>query len=1067
MKKIYYIGLIGLVGLISPFVSAQNQTSKPTKEIKGKVIDAATGLPAAGIRVQGYNDQSHSAMTDENGEYTLNASEYVTSIVLSAEGYNMTQQAVKLDANGKQPLCKMYSDKFTSIYSATTNGTHNKTANVKYNNNDLSIDNQIQSSLGGDLYANIRSAAPAQGVKALVQGLNSINANALPLVIVDGAIMPMQNNTESVHDGFFNNILGNIMVEDIERISVLKNGLAIYGAKGANGVIVIETKRNKSMATKIDFSAATTFELTPKNPEMMNAGQYKIFASELIGTTGIQGNNFKFLRTDPTYYYYKQYNNETDWNSLVTDEAFTQNYSINVQGGDEVANYNLSVGYANGEGTIKKNDFSRFNLRLNSDIILTDKIDLRFNASYSDVTRDIRDDGTQYLKAGPNGKYGLYTSPGFLSLIKAPFLSPYAYDSYGRLSSFLSNADDYLSDVMIYDDYQWRSSLANPLSILYNGDGPNKNELSNRIINISVIPQLHVNKYLSVFEHFTFNLINTSDKYYLPLTAVPNFEIEKIGIAENLSNTHSGNQVDVTADTYATYSRRFGSHWLDFRGGIRYINSSYELNYGSGKNTGNDKTPSMGGSFKETDGYEDKSYDINYYLNGNYNYLEKYYLTAGISMNGNSKFGKDAADGVKICDYAWGFFPSVNAAWVVSNENWFKVKFIDYLKLNAGFDLTGNDDIDSKANRTYFVAKKYMGKTTGLSLGNIGNTKLQWETTARLNLGVQLAALNNRLNLGFNFFHGNTYNLLTLNSLSYLTGLENNWTNGGRMTNVGFDANIQAKLINQQDWKWELGATMGHYKNTVKTLPANNNFIISNLYGANILTTVGQAANVFYGYRTNGVFSTAAEAEAAGLYQVSKSGAKQYFEAGDMRFVDLNNDHEINDKDMTVIGNPNPDLYGNIFTNLSYKKLTLSINCKYSLGNDIYNFQRSVLEGGSYFYNQTTNMLRRWTHEGQQTDVPRATYLDPMGNSRFSDRWIEDGSYLKIANITLSYDVPIQNTYIQGLTIWGSANNLVTFTKYLGSDPEFSCTNSIIGMGIDRGLVGAGRSFSLGLKLNL
>ena len=159
MKKIYYIGLIGLVGLISPFVSAQNQTSKPTKEIKGKVIDAATGLPAAGIRVQGYNDQSHSAMTDENGEYTLNASEYVTSIVLSAEGYNMTQQAVKLDANGKQPLCKMYSDKFTSIYSATTNGTHNKTANVKYNNNDLSIDNQIQSSLGGDLYANIRSAA--------------------------------------------------------------------------------------------------------------------------------------------------------------------------------------------------------------------------------------------------------------------------------------------------------------------------------------------------------------------------------------------------------------------------------------------------------------------------------------------------------------------------------------------------------------------------------------------------------------------------------------------------------------------------------------------------------------------------------------------------------------------------------------------------------------------------------------------------------------------------------------------------------------------------------------------
>lgn len=1064
MKKIYYIGLIGLVGLISPFVSAQNQTSKPTKEIKGKVIDAATGLPAAGIRVQGYNDQSHSAMTDENGEYTLNASEYVTSIVLSAEGYNMTQQAVKLDANGNQPLCKMYSDKFTSIYSATTNGTHNKTANVKYNNNDLSIDNQIQSSLSGDLYANTRSAAPAQGVKALVQGLNSLSANALPLVIVDGAIMPMQNNTISVHDGFFNNMLGNIMVEDIERISVIKNGLAIYGAKGANGVIVIETKRNKSMATKIDFSAAGTYELTPKVPNMMNAEQYKIFASDLIGSTGTKKNSFKFLQTDPTYYYYDQYNHNSDWTSLANDNAFTQNYSINVQGGDDVANYNLSVGYANGESTLKKNNFSRFNLRLNSDIVLTDKLDLRFDASYSDVSRDLRDDGAQYLEKSTKGLYGIITSPSFLSLIKSPFLSPYSYDSNGNITSFLAEADDYLSDV--FTSEQWRASLANPLSILYNGEGDIKNNFGNRTINLSFIPQFRANNYLTIYEHVAFGLINTDDKSYLPLTGVPNFEAKGASIVQNISKTLTSHEIDIMSDTYATYKRRFNKHWLDIRGGVRYINSSYELKTLTSYNSGNDKTPTMDGSYKKNYGIEDKSIDINYYLNGNYNYLEKYYLTAGISMNGNSKFGKDAADGIRISNYAWGFFPSVNAAWVVSNENWFKVKFIDYLKLNAGFDLTGNDDIDSKANRTYFVAIKTLNGM-GLSLGNIGNTKLQWETTARLNFGVQLAALNNRLNLGFNFFHGNTYNLLTLNSLSYLTGLDNNWTNGGRMTNVGFDANIQAKLINQQDWKWELGATMGHYKNIVKTLPSQNSSIINSLYGANILTAVGQAANVFYGYKTDGVFCTAEEAATAGLYQYSSNGEKQYFEAGDMRFVDQNNDNEINDKDMTVIGNPNPDLYGNIFTNLSYKKLTLSINCKYSLGNDIYNFQRSILEGGSNFYNQSTNMLRRWTYDGQQTNVPRATYLDPMGNSRFSDRWIEDGSYLKIANITLSYDVPIQNTYIQGLTIWGSANNLVTFTKYLGTDPEFSCTNSIIGMGIDRGLVGAGRSFSFGLKLNL
>ena len=186
-----------------------------------------------------------------------------------------------------------------------------------------------------------------------------------------------------------------------------------------------------------------------------------------------------------------------------------------------------------------------------------------------------------------------------------------------------------------------------------------------------------------------------------------------------------------------------------------------------------------------------------------------------------------------------------------------------------------------------------------------------------------------------------------------------------------------------------------------------------------------------------------------------------------MKFVDTDNNKVIDERDMQIIGDPNPDIYGNIFTSLSWKRLTLSLSFNYSLGNDIYNFQRSILEGGSYFYNQTTSMTRRWTHEGQVTDIPRATYLDQMGNSRFSDRWIEDGSYLKLKNITLSYDLPIRNTYLQGITIWGAANNLFTITKYLGSDPEFSQSNSIIGMGIDRGLIASGMNFALGVKINL
>lgn len=470
---------------------------------------------------------------------------------------------------------------------------------------------------------------------------------------------------------------------------------------------------------------------------------------------------------------------------------------------------------------------------------------------------------------------------------------------------------------------------------------------------------------------------------------------------------------------------------------------------------------------KTTDGIEDKSVDINYYLTADYNYRERYYLSAGISMNGDSKFGKDASDGIKIGNYAWGFFPSATAAWVISNEDWFRMPSVDYLKLNVGFDLTGNDDMDSNANRTYFVAKRVFGNISGLTIGNIGNTRLQWETTARLTAGLQLAAFNNRLFFGVNYFRSNTYHLLTLNSLSYLTGLDANWTNNGRLTNEGFDVSARGKLISSKDWKWELGMSMGHYKNRIERLPGNDGQILNTIYGANIISAEGKSANLFYGYRTDGVFSTSQEAKAAGLYQVSENGIAQNFGAGDMKFVDLDGNHEINSEDMTVIGDPNPDIYGTLFTKLAYKHFTLGVNFKYSLGNDLYNYPRSVVESGGTFYNQTTAQLRRWTYEGQQTDMPRATYLDPMGNSRFSDRWIEDGSYLKLSNVTLSYDIPVRSTYLMGLTIWGSANNLLTFTKYLGSDPEFSASNSVIGMGIDTGLVGAGRSFSLGVKINL
>lgn len=194
---------------------------------------------------------------------------------------------------------------------------------------------------------------------------------------------------------------------------------------------------------------------------------------------------------------------------------------------------------------------------------------------------------------------------------------------------------------------------------------------------------------------------------------------------------------------------------------------------------------------------------------------------------------------------------------------------------------------------------------------------------------------------------------------------------------------------------------------------------------------------------------------------------KNYFKAGDMQFVDKDGNHEINAADMDVIGDPNPDFYGNIFTTLAYKRFKLDVRFNYTVGNDVYNYLRAQTEGGNRFMNQSTAMLARWQVEGQHTDIPKVTFQDPMGNARFSDRWIEDGSYLRLKSVTLSYNLPLNSEFIQGLQFWVQGNNLLTFTKYLGTDPEFSMTSKVIGQGIDIGLIGQSRSFVAGIKVNL
>ena len=280
---------------------------------------------------------------------------------------------------------------------------------------------------------------------------------------------------------------------------------------------------------------------------------------------------------------------------------------------------------------------------------------------------------------------------------------------------------------------------------------------------------------------------------------------------------------------------------------------------------------------------------MQWYVSGDYNYMNRYFATVSLLAESNSRFGANANGGIKAFDTKWAIFPSIQLGWVLTNEKWFpKTKGINYLRLNAGYDISGNDGISNYAARTSFNTVRYNYTEIGIQLTNVGNEEIKWETTSKLNVGLQGHFLNNRLSAHVDYFIHNTSDLLTLKTFDNpIGGINNYWTNDGKVQNTGFEVGISGKPIAMKDWHLELGATLGHYKNEVKSL-ANGNFT-SSIYGSeNILTAVGNPVGVFYGYQTEGVFSTTDEAAAANLYIVDETGAKQYFAAGDVIFKDEN-----------------------------------------------------------------------------------------------------------------------------------------------------------------------------------
>lgn len=1017
--------------------------------VEGTVKNAETKKLLSGVRVE-YKEVV-SAMTGDQGNFTIKLPSGDVNLVVSCPGYASKVISVK----GRKSInIELYTEGFKSVYNyvSVPNGERspisitNSWSPINEStilSTDITPENLLQGKISGVNLIH-RSGTQANGSNVYVRGLNTMNAGIQPLYIVDG--IPYENSiySTSLIGNYFSNPLASIDVKDIQNITVMKDGTSQYGIKGANGVILISTLRPSEMETKINFHAHTGVNFKPVELPVLNAIDQKLLLSDILQSKGMTGSEIMSLPymndqkpTLQNWGYdgntdYYRYNNNTNWQKQIYALTQNQDYYMNVFGGDEVAIYALSVGYLDQKGIVKNTDYKRFNTRFNAQVNLNKKFTLDANMSFLFSSRNLVDEG-----ATPN------TNPVFVSLVKSPFMSSKVYDEEGVQSPVVEEYDVF--------------GISNPYALVNTSERTNSQY---RFVG-NIKGTYTIDEHLNLDAMVGVNFNKEREKIFYPYRGIY-FDTLSVGVVENISQHRVDRIFSLYTEASANYSNTFNLyHKLNARVGVRYQNNKAEDDWGSTANTGSDnfKSISYGETLFRVIGGQISNWNwLNFFGTVDYGYKDKYFANYTMSSDASSRYGKDVSKFL--------LYPSVSGAWLISGEEFMKeANLIDMLKLRLSYGTSGNDDIGNYNGIQYYVPQNILGNY-GMVRGNLVDLNLKPEKSNKFNLGIDVSVLNERLNLSLDAYQTVISDMLVKMPSSRYTGFPYYLTNGGTMKNTGLDISLNTRLMNGP-FKWDLGIVASTYKNEVTDLKGQE--YITTVCNGNILTKVGQSVGVFYGYKTNGVYATQAEANADGLY-IENGSTKSYFGAGDIRFVNTNTDNnnkEINKNDMVIIGNPNPDLYGSVSSNMSYKNFDLSLYFTYSLGNDIYNYTRSQLESMSGYYNQTQAVLNRWRVEGDITDIPHAVYGDPMGNSRFSDRWIEDGSYLRLKNVNLSYSLPVKSDVLRGFTVFVTGENLVTLTKYKGLDPEFALGQSTLYNGIDATFTPMARTLSLGVKLEL
>lgn len=891
------------------------------------------------------------------------------------------------------------------------------------------------------------------GFKVNIRGLGTIGDSA-PLYVVDGVA---------------NGSISALNPSDIESVDVLKDAAsaAIYGARAANGVILITTKKGKEGQASVTYDGYYGLQNLYKIPTLLNANEFMQIQDESRIMDGLAPYNWE-NHIGPRLY--KAINDGwtgTNWlKEIINEDAPVQNHSVNVTGGSKTGTYSLGLAYTGQDATMGVPSsiphLDRYNFRVNSENTV-------FKKGSLDVLKVGQTLNYRYQKTtGSFATEGIYWNGVHNMLVMSPLMP--AYNSDGSYYVF----EDRVADSYVWDTAN--GAAKNPIA--YMDYTSNQNVSKSHYLQASVYAVLQPIERLNIKSQFGYMMSSSSYRSYMPeydLDATAKREMDQVSQSMSLSNRWSW-------ENTASYSFNINEHQIDalvgsslekWGYGESLSASNVDSNFGDLEHAYLSNVSTTPSSMSSISGSPSQKNSIaSFFARANWNWKEKYMASATMRADGSSVFARG---------YRWGYFPSASAGWVITNEDFFKGlgldSVLDFLKLRASWGQNGNCNVTGFQYLSLVTSNNGYGgyvfgdvidkREIGSYAYKLTNSELKWETSEQTNIGFDARLFGNRLGVEFDWYNKLTKDWLVVAPVLYSYGANAPYVNGGNVKNQGLEFGLH--------WNDSVGEvfygvnlTGAHNKNKVTKI-ANADGIIHGTgsipwEGAEELyrAEVGMPIGYFYGYKTAGVFQNQAEIDA---YKGALLNGENT-NPGDVIYVDSNNDGVIDANDRTMIGNPHPDFTLGLSFNIEWKGIDLSISGFGSFGQQIFKCYRDF--SSSPLNNYTTDILKRWTGEGSSNKYPRLASSSNSNWNRISSLYVEDGDYFKVQNITLGYDIAkaFKKFPLKTCRVYVTGQNLFTFTSYSGMDPEIGYGGgSGWAQGIDLGYYPSARTILFGVNL--